>query len=89
MSTVTPTPLDPQTPEEWQTAVDTADAWLCIDDARSYGLIQGGPEVDRGRCAEVLDRGSALGYRPHADAPELMVAALAEAGQIEREGGSR
>lgn len=32
-----------------------AAALLLIDDARLYGLVDGGPEVDRGRCEQVLE----------------------------------
>lgn len=55
---------DPQTPEEWQVAVDGANAALLVDSARQYGLITGGPIVNVERCIEILERGKALGYLP-------------------------
>jgi hypothetical protein len=55
---------DPQTPEEWQDAVDTADFLLLLDAARQYGLVEGGPGVDVERCADILARGAAIGVIP-------------------------
>lgn len=48
---------DPQTPEEWQEAVNLADMHLKIEDAKLYGLVKGGPKVDKARCLSILDRG--------------------------------
>lgn len=55
--TATIPPQNPETPEEWQTVVDAADALLKLDAARMYGLVTGGPEVDGERCWEVVHRG--------------------------------
>ncbi len=55
---------DPQTPVEWQEAVDVAHMLLTIDSARQYGLIKGGPAVNVDRCAEIIKRGAALGFVP-------------------------
>lgn len=55
---------DPQTPAEWQEAVNLAAAWLRLDSARRYGLITGGQEVDVPRCRELLARGMADGWVP-------------------------
>lgn len=54
---------DPETPEEWQAAVDMAHFYLCLDAARRYGLISGGPEIDVDRCEDILERGQARGVR--------------------------
>ncbi len=59
---------DPQTPEEWQNAVDAAAGALALQSARVYGLIVGGPEVVVGRCAEILAVGKAKGFTPRPDA---------------------
>jgi hypothetical protein len=56
--------VDPKTPEEWQAAVDGAHFLLCVDAARQYGLITGGPTVHADRCVEILERGKLLGYEP-------------------------
>jgi hypothetical protein len=56
--------VDPQTPEEWQDAVNAADFFLQLDSARQYGLVTGGPDVNVARCVDILDRGRALGYVP-------------------------
>ncbi|HWP59475.1 MAG TPA: hypothetical protein VNL14_16405 [Candidatus Acidoferrales bacterium] len=63
---------DPQTREEWQEALDMASVLMLID-ARKYGLITGGPEVNVERCADVLRRGAARGYKPSADAVERLL----------------
>ena len=57
-------PRDPQTPEEWQEAVNAAEFLLLIDSARQYGLIEGGPKVNGRRADAILDRGRRLGYLP-------------------------
>jgi hypothetical protein len=54
---------DPQTPEEWQEAADTAHILLAIEAARGYGLVTGGPELNEQRCIEILLRAEALGYK--------------------------
>lgn len=56
--------IDPQTDMEWQEAVNLADMHLKIHDAKLYGLIEGGPEIDQARCIEVLGRGHARGISP-------------------------
>ena len=55
---------DPQTPAEWQEAVDAAAFFLALQSCRLYGLITGGPNVDADRCQEILKRGKALGVAP-------------------------
>lgn len=67
---------DPETPEEWQTAVDTAHGLLAVHSARAYGLIAGGPIVDVDRCAEIIRRGADQGITPSVDAIENVAAAL-------------
>ena len=55
---------DPETPEEWQAAADAANFYLALDACRQYGLVEGGPEIDWHRCAEILDRAKAMGIAP-------------------------
>lgn len=55
---------DPETPAEWQEAVDAAEGLLLIDSARQYGLITGGPKIDVERCQEILRRGREHGVYP-------------------------
>lgn len=70
-------PQDPQTPIEWQNAVDAADALLKLDAARLYGLVRGGPEVDAERCWEIVHRAYELhGIEPAEDAVERLIAEL-------------
>lgn len=59
-------PVDPQTPEEWQTAVDAADALLHIQSAEAYGLITGSPTVNVARCEELLEAARRRGVTPSA-----------------------
>lgn len=59
---------DPRTPAEWQEAVDLALAYRSIHDAKLYGLITGGPQIDVARCNEILDRGRRRGVHPTPDA---------------------
>jgi len=59
-----PSISDPETPLEWQEAVDCAHFYLLVESARAYGLISGGPEVNLARCEEILKRARGLGYRP-------------------------
>ena len=74
--TITP-PQNPETPEEWQAAVDAADALLKLDAARLYGLVSGGPEVDAERCWELLHRAAEEhGIEPADDAVERFVEEL-------------
>ena len=74
--TITP-PAEPNTPEEWQTAVDAADALLRLDAARTYGLVTGGPEVDAERCWELIYRAQEEhGIQPSEDAVERLLAEL-------------
>lgn len=57
---------DPQSAEEWQDAVDSADLLLLLDACRQYGLVEGGPEVNFGRCNELLAEGAERGIFPSA-----------------------
>ena len=61
---------NPQTPEEWQEAVDTAHVLLLVQSARAYGLIRTTLDVDVGRCEEILRQGQAHGITPRPDAVE-------------------
>lgn len=71
----------PETPAEWQAAVDGAEFLLLVDSARQYGLIEGGPVVNCDRAAELLERGRALGYTP-ASRDELIRRYITEQGAI-------
>lgn len=55
---------DPQTPQEWQAAVDAAEGALAFDSSRMYGLVEGGPTVDVDRCAFILAEGKRRGIVP-------------------------
>jgi len=76
VTTRKPKPRIPKTREEWQEAVDAAHALLCLDSARLYGLITGGPTVNVDRCARILEAGKKLKVQPSPYAVERMVAAL-------------
>lgn len=60
-------PRDPQNPMEWQECVNACHYLLVLDDCRMYGLLEGGPAIERQRCIDLLERGAALGYKPERD----------------------
>jgi hypothetical protein len=55
---------NPRNQREWREAVEAAHSLMCLDAARQYGLVEGGPEIDVGRCIEILEDGRALGIVP-------------------------
>lgn len=69
---------DPETPEEWQEAVDCAHGALALEAARQYGFVKGGPRVNTERCEEILAAGAELGVTPLSDAVERFSLSLAE-----------
>lgn len=68
----------PDTPAEWQEAVDLADAMLVVHSARCYGLIAGGPKIDPDRCDDLLREARSRGFRPRPDEVDRIIAALAK-----------
>jgi hypothetical protein len=71
------TTRDPATPDEWQAAVNAAEACLLVDSARQYGLITGGPVVDVARCDEILEQGRARQIVPTKDGVDAYIKELA------------
>jgi hypothetical protein len=71
-------PVDPHTPEEWQNAVDAADALLHIQSAEAYGFITGAPSVNVERCEQLLEAARRRGVTPSAGNVERYVAAYNE-----------
>jgi len=56
---------------------------LLIDDARLYGLIEGGPDVDRARCEELLQQAREEGIVPTKDeASDAAIVVMAEIGVV-------
>jgi hypothetical protein len=76
---------DPQTPAEWQQAVDAAAGLRAIEDCRMYGLITGGPKGNPERCDEILDRGAELGITPSRPAATLALQLLADFNEERRQ----
>lgn len=66
---------EPETDEQWQEAVDLAEACIMLDSAIKYGLVTGGPRINVDRCQELLDRGKVRGTFPRQDAVERFIAA--------------
>ena len=66
---------DPETPEEWQEAVDQSYVLKLLDSARRYGLVKCGPEIDVARCEELLERGRRLKVYPSEDAVDRLLSA--------------
>lgn len=67
---------DPQTPAEWQDAVNAAEASLAFESARLYGLVAGGPGIDVDRCQHILAAGRARGIVPIKAGVQADLAAL-------------
>jgi hypothetical protein len=67
---------NPKTKVEWQEAVDAAYGMLCLDSARQYGLIKGGPLVNVERCQELLHRGMKVGVKPAENSIERLAIEL-------------
>lgn len=76
-------PHEPITPEEWQVAVDGANAMLVIVRARAYGFIvpEAGPKINVERCEQMLARGKALGYHPQRAVVEEFARGFAKDGE--------
>ena len=55
---------DPQTPQEWQEAVDLAEFYRSLYDCQLYCLITISAEINTKRCDSILNRGAKLGYKP-------------------------
>lgn len=66
----------PQTPGEWQEAVDAATGALALDAARWYGLVQGGPTVNVVRCEQIIQEGRRRGINARLDAIERFAKAV-------------
>jgi len=66
-------PRKPGTVEEWQAAVDAAEALLALESARQYGLVTGGPEIDLERCEEIIREGARRGVTPAADCTKRLI----------------
>jgi hypothetical protein len=68
---------NPETLQEWQSAVDMAHFLLSLEAARQYGLVKGGPAVHVLRCQEILRLGKDKGIEPRPGAIEEILAANA------------
>lgn len=66
---------EPQTDEQWQEAVDLAEACLTLDWAIKYGLVSGGPSINVDRCVELIDRGKTRGTFPQPEVVERFISA--------------
>lgn len=74
-------PKEPQTPEEWQQAVDVAAGARCIADCKMYGLIAGGPRIDIERADNLLARGREQGIEPSRPAHEIAIDLITQLNQ--------
>ncbi len=80
MSEQHPAANDPQTPEQWQLAVDAAEGVLAVELCRLLGLIDGGGKADADRCADIIKRGAEQGITPSERAvSDFVVEVCAEA----------
>jgi hypothetical protein len=55
---------DPETPQQWQEAVDAAAFFLAFDSARQYGLIASGMKLNLERCEKLISEGKKRGIEP-------------------------
>jgi hypothetical protein len=55
---------DPNTPGEWQEAVNSAYVMRAIADAVMYGLVNTNMEIDLARCDYLLTEGELKGFTP-------------------------
>lgn len=78
-------PRDPQTPAEWQDAVNCAEACLLFESARLYGLVTGGLSIDVDRCEQILADGRARQVLPRHDGVDAHVAGLIAVGRTDLE----
>lgn len=69
---------EPESPAEWQEALDAAMASRLLADCKMYGLIEGGPNVNVSRCDEIIERAQALGLRPSKRDVELAIEMVRE-----------
>jgi hypothetical protein len=75
----------PETPKEWQEAVDAAQGALRMEAAQRYGLIDPVLYIDIARSNQILQRGKEKGYEPASDAAERFLLSWME--QDARAGG--
>lgn len=71
-------PKNPRTRGEWQDAADAAYAMLALDAARQYWIVEGGPEIDKERCVEILRLAKRRGITPSEGCIERGVGELLE-----------
>lgn len=74
----------PRTTAEWQEAADLAHGSLCLESARMYGLIRGGPGVNVARCRRVLAKAQRRRIEPRPDALDRFIEELVAAGFVIR-----
>lgn len=84
-------PRDPVGPQDWQDAVDSAQAMLLLHAALSYGLVEGidPDDIDVDRCEELIRRAARHGMaypRPDDELTSLATAFAARAGCEPTEG---
>lgn len=80
----------PSTHAGWRLLARLTAGLLLIADARELGLIAGGPDIDRGRCDEILVLAAAQGIIVEIDEASLAAVELAVAinDEIEAEAGA-
>lgn len=72
-------PIDGLVDEVLRELAASAAGLLLIHDARTYGLMGGGPDIDTDRCDEVMAAARERGLAPNAvDARNAAIALIAE-----------
>jgi hypothetical protein len=70
---------DPEAIEDWQLAVNLAQALISIDLASRYGRMDIDPKCNIQRCEDLLSRGKSLGVEPIGRQVDTIIRALSEA----------
>ena len=67
---------EPSTDAEWQLCVDACTGLRMIEDAKLYGLLEGGPEINMERIDYFLERAAEKGIQPSKPPAELAIEML-------------
>jgi hypothetical protein len=71
---------DPEEKEDWQLAVNLAQALILIDVSKQCGGRMGiDPKCDVRRCEDILIRGKSMGFEPSLREVDTIIQALAKA----------
>lgn len=67
----------PESPEEWQNAVNIAEALIGVELGRQYGVFSGGPRVDVVRCLDFVGTAVRMGIVPQEEEVQALMDSIA------------